>query len=166
MRRCALFEYMLSIANVAYSCLQTVQQGQCRLCSCPISESVSEHLMCGKQLQGAFSIVCSLEAAAAILNDSIYACWQSTDAGTSLLLLCQRLAAAHTSAPRTALSYFCSTHLPLLQLLVQLLLQVDDVQPRCWSAGHILHPELPILCPFSATCKVGQISWALLVCSL
>ena len=39
--------------------------------------------------------------------------------------------------------------LPLLQLSVQLLLQIDDIETSCWRAGHILHPELPIFSPLS-----------------
>lgn len=39
--------------------------------------------------------------------------------------------------------------LSLLQLLVQLLLQICDVQSGCRRARHVLHPELPIIRPFS-----------------
>jgi len=38
--------------------------------------------------------------------------------------------------------------LPLLQLAVQLLLQINDIQTRRRRARHILNPQLPILGPF------------------
>lgn len=45
-------------------------------------------------------------------------------------------------------------HLSLLQLLVQLLLQVDHIQACGGRAGHILHPQLPLLCPFPAAQQI------------
>jgi hypothetical protein len=46
--------------------------------------------------------------------------------------------------------YPAATYLPLLQLCVQPLLQVDDIQACGWCAGHSLHPQLPVLSPFPA----------------
>mmetsp|Transcript_39275 Transcript_39275/g.76843 ORF Transcript_39275/g.76843 Transcript_39275/m.76843 type:complete len:224 (-) Transcript_39275:18-689(-) len=39
--------------------------------------------------------------------------------------------------------------LPLLELAVQILLQVDDVEARCGRAGYVLHPQLPVLGPLA-----------------
>lgn len=60
------------------------------------------------------------------------------------------LACRHSCAPRAVLctaQHIAATHLPLLQLLVQLLLQGYDVQARRRRAGHILHPQLALLRP-------------------
>ena len=40
--------------------------------------------------------------------------------------------------------------LPLQQALVELLLQVDHVEPGGWCAGDVLHPELPLVRPLTA----------------
>ena len=40
-------------------------------------------------------------------------------------------------------------YLPPLELLIQLLLQVDHVKPRCRGARHVLDPQLAVLSPFS-----------------
>jgi hypothetical protein len=45
------------------------------------------------------------------------------------------------------------THLAMLQLLVQSLLQVDDVKPCCWNARNILHPQLAVLRPLPGMCE-------------
>jgi hypothetical protein len=37
----------------------------------------------------------------------------------------------------------CFPCLPLLQLFVELILQIDDIQAGCWTWWNVLHPQLP-----------------------
>lgn len=46
--------------------------------------------------------------------------------------------------------------LPLLQLQVQLLLELNDVQAGAGRAGHLLHPSVVLVLPLPATTSTGS----------